>query len=167
MKLAAAETQQRKSDGVPLVTPSLRLMNPLAQDQDDLCVWRDHQSPDRSVIITSDKSADHLFVYDLQGRFVAIDPSAHCRGMWIFAMTFLSEIKKSIWWLLIKERTASNCDSIGLIAKTRELVAIDQGGIATGANYGGCLYRSSQDGRLYFFTTSKENGCEQIELTGK
>jgi 3-phytase len=163
-EVAAAETQQRKSDGVPLVTPSLRLMNPLAQDQDDLCVWRDHQSPDRSVIITSDKSADHLFVYDLQGDLlqsiqVPMPGNVDLR----YDIPFGNQ---KIDLVAVNQReNGFKLRLYRIDRETRELVAIDQGGIATGANYGGCLYQSSQDGRLYFFTTSKENGCEQIELT--
>jgi len=71
--------------------------------------------------------------------------------MWIFAMTIPFGNQK-IDLVAVNQRgeRPSNCDSIELIAKRRELVASIRGGIATGANYGGCLYRSSQDGPAVF-----------------
>ncbi|WDQ15211.1 phytase [Rhodopirellula sp. P2] len=162
--VAEAEPVKRDARQVPVVTSSLRLTNPEAKDQDDLCVWRDKQSPDRSVIIASDKSANRLFVYDLEGNLTqSIEVSKPGNIDLRYDVPFQGE---QIDLVAVNQREDGfKLRLYRVDRETRELNSIDHGGIATGPNYGGCLYRSAVDDRLYFFTTSKESGCEQIELS--
>ena len=51
-----------------VVNPTLTLNTPGVADQDDMCIWIHHSNKSLSTIITSDKGADKLFVYDLSGN---------------------------------------------------------------------------------------------------
>ncbi len=51
------------------LVPSLTLEDSQASDQDDMCIWI-HPTPSLSTIIGSDKAANKLFVYDLQGNTI-------------------------------------------------------------------------------------------------
>ncbi|WP_160168329.1 phytase [Novipirellula maiorica] len=163
-EVTSVKIKRRESDQVPIITPTLRLTNPLAQDQDDLCVWRDNQSPDRSLIIASDKSANRLFVYDLKGKLIqSVEVPMPGNIDLRYDVPFGNQ---QIDLVAVNQRAEGfKLRLYRLDRESRELVAIDHGGIETGPNYGGCLYRSSLDDRLYFFTTSKQDGCEQIELS--
>ena len=55
---------------VARVLPSMSLLAPGALDQDDMAVWVDHENRERSTIITADKGADRIFVYDLGGQLL-------------------------------------------------------------------------------------------------
>src|SRR4051812_12764514 len=50
--------------------PTVTLTTPAANDQDDMCVWVHPTNPGESTVITSDKHADKLFVYDVAGKLV-------------------------------------------------------------------------------------------------
>src|ERR671918_695982 len=53
-----------------IVSPSLTLAPPGIKDQDEMTFWLHASDLSRSTIITSDKSADKLFVYDLNGNTI-------------------------------------------------------------------------------------------------
>lgn len=160
---AEVAVKLRKTDQVPVAEPTLRLTNPQARDQDDLCVWRNHQTPEESLFITSDKAANRLFVYDLEGQLLQ-SVEVPMPGN-IDARYDVSLGGGRVDVVAVNQREQGTKLRVFRVnAKTRSLEAIDGGGIATGPNYGGCLYRSPKDGALYFFTTSKADGCEQIAL---
>jgi hypothetical protein len=52
---------------LPTYKPAVRLDSPEMKDQDDMCVWVHPTAPEKSSVICSDKSANALFVYDLEG----------------------------------------------------------------------------------------------------
>ncbi|QDT32957.1 phytase [Thalassoglobus polymorphus] len=159
------ETKQSmlKSNGVPVVEPSMRLLNPEAVDQDDLCIWRHPVDPALSTIITSDKSANRIFVYDLEGKLLSSHEVAKPGNIDIRGNFPLAGNRVDL--VVANQRD----DGERLVAfrvdpKTRELVRVDRGDLMTGPNYGGCLYHSLKTDRFYFFSTSEEAGTVQFEL---
>jgi myo-inositol-hexaphosphate 3-phosphohydrolase len=54
-------------DDVTSLSPTLQLVAPDTQDQDDMCVWIHPNDATQSTIIASDKSADQVVVYSLEG----------------------------------------------------------------------------------------------------
>src|SRR3989304_2274340 len=66
---------------ITVVTPVLELNAPGVVDQDDMCIWVNPNNKSLSTIITSDKSADKLFVYDLEGNVLqTIDVAGQMPG---------------------------------------------------------------------------------------
>ena len=61
--LRSAEEPKAKS-----IAATVRCADSGAQDQDDMCVWVHPAEPALSTIIASDKEADKLFVYGLDGK---------------------------------------------------------------------------------------------------
>lgn len=160
---AEADVSRRESDRVAMAKPTVRLLNPQAQDQDDLCVWRDHESPERSVIITSDKAAGKLFVYDLDGSLLHSVDVPKPGNVDLRRGVALGGDRVSL--VAVNQREAGyKLRVFRFDTESRQLVPVDGQGISTGPNYGGCLYYSRQNDRLYFFTTSEGHGCEQFEL---
>ena len=47
---------------------AVRLADPGIGDQDDMCVCIHPTNPEKSTVVTSDKKANKLFVYDLDGK---------------------------------------------------------------------------------------------------
>ena len=54
------------------ISPSLTLQAAEARDQDDLTFWLHPSDLSQSTIITSDKKANTIFVYDLAGRTLQV-----------------------------------------------------------------------------------------------
>src|SRR5205823_12590608 len=54
------------------ISPSLTLQAAEARDQDDLTFWLNPSDLSESTIITSDKKANKIFVYDLAGRTLQV-----------------------------------------------------------------------------------------------
>ena len=52
------------------VSPTLTCLAPQSRDQGDMCVWVHPADGSQSTIITSDKQANRLFVYDLEGKVI-------------------------------------------------------------------------------------------------
>src|SRR5262245_53382352 len=50
------------------VAPKLKCTASHSRDQDDMCIWVHPQDRSQSTIVTPDKKANMLFVYDLEGR---------------------------------------------------------------------------------------------------
>src|SRR5688572_21968819 len=57
------------------VTPSMKCSDRDSKDQDDMCIWVHPSDPSLSSIISSDKKANRLFVYDLEGRTLQSIPA--------------------------------------------------------------------------------------------
>src|SRR5262245_22812927 len=70
--LAQAITQKVKP-----VPATLACTAPQSRDQDDMCVWVHPADASQSTIITSDKKAKKLFVYDLEGKVIQTIPARH------------------------------------------------------------------------------------------
>ncbi len=145
------------------VKPAVTLLADEARDQDDLCIWVDPQDSRKSLVITSDKKANRLFVYDLAG-------------------TLLQELEaEKPGNIDLRQNVSLDGRTLSLVAVTirtngfrlqvyqvnpalRRLERIDAG-LSTVPNYGGCLYHSPSSGRIYFITTSEEGIVAQYDLT--
>lgn len=137
------------------VVPKLSLTNPAVQDQDDMCVWVHPEEPARSTVITSDKSAGKLFVYDLKGNVLQTVPVDGKPGN-IDSRDDFQLGEKTCSIVAFNERDRSAIHIYAVDPKTRHLSRVDDGAIATGLNYGFTLYRSPQSGALYGITVPDE-----------
>lgn len=134
-----------------------------ARDQDDMCVWVHPTEPALSTIITSDKEADKLFVYDLEGKAIQVIPAKHPGN--IDARYGFPLGKEKVDIIAFNQRDDPKILVYKVVVVTRQLERVDNDAITTGENYGGTLYRSTKTGRFYFVTTSKSGLLEQYELS--
>jgi len=154
------------------VSPALRLHNPQSRDQDDFCVWVHPQAPEQSLLITSDKAADAIFVYDLQGNLLQTVAVPQPGNIDSRHGVKLSGVKpdgaqqhgQALDLVVVNQRRGFQIVPFQVNPATRRLVRLNDTPLETGRNYGGCLYQSSHTGRLYFFCTSDHGPVEQYEL---
>ncbi|HEY2909688.1 MAG TPA: phytase, partial [Gemmataceae bacterium] len=152
-----------------LATPSQRLADPAIGDQDDMCVWIHPTEPSQSVVITSDKQANKLFVYTLDGKTIQSVNVRHPGNIDTRKGFPLDGAKVDI--IAVNLRDDHRLAVFKIDPGSRELSRIDDGKIATGENYGGCLYKSAKTDRFFAVTTSTSGRVAQFELkdngTGK
>lgn len=143
--------------------PTLSLNNPAAKDQDDMCVWIDREHPERSLVICSDKSANAVFVYDLNGALLQ-QVSVPKPGN-IDIRQGVGAPQGAIDLVMVNQRT----DGYRLVpfcvdARTRRLEPIPGETMTTGPNYGMCLSRDPESSQLFAFCTSETGTAEQHEI---
>jgi len=148
---------------VKSVAPTVRCADLNAADQDDMSVWVHPTEPALSTIIASDKEADKLFVYDLDGRTIQAISAKHPGN--IDARFSYPLGKEKVDIIAFNARDESKIMVYKVASASRQLERIDNDAITTSENYGGTLYRSPKTGRLYFVTTSKSGLIEQYELS--
>ena len=154
----------RASLGRTEITPRVTLATASIQDQDDMCVWIHPSDPSLSTIVASDKSANKLFVYDLDGNAIqTLDVPGQPGNVDIRYGFPLSGNLEDI--VAYNDRDQSRIVVLRVDATTRQLSRIDDGTLATGRNYGFCLYRSPITGRFHAFTAAKSGAIEQWELS--
>ncbi|MCI0343791.1 MAG: phytase [Planctomycetales bacterium] len=158
----ARETRSAEG-GVRSVPVAVTLLDPRAEDQDDLCVWVHPTDPSASTVIVSDKSAGRIFVYDLSGKALQSLEVPKPGNVDVRRGVRLGGRERDIvaWNQREGGYRIVVCE---VDLATRKLRRLDDGGIETSENYGGCLYASRSSGRLYFFITSKPGHVEQYEL---
>lgn len=144
------------------VNPVAEYCDPAARDQDDLCFWINPDNASRSTVITSDKKADAVFVYDLQGNTVQRF-STHKPGN-IDARHGFPLAGRQVDIVAWNERGTQTIVVCKVNPLTRQLERIDNGTIHTRDAYGGALYHSIRTNRFYFFATSKTGAVAQYEL---
>ncbi|MEZ6143824.1 MAG: phytase [Planctomycetaceae bacterium] len=159
----AATPKKRQGDNVMLAEPTTKLLNPAAVDQDDLCIWQDINSATRSTIITSDKSANCLFVYDLAGQLLQTIEVPRPGNIDIRSGFPLGGETVDLVVVNQQEEGDRLC-CFRVDRQSRELIRVDRGDIHTGSNYGGCLYHSLMTDKFYAFITSFDAAAEQYEL---
>ncbi|OHB72936.1 MAG: hypothetical protein A2Z25_24795 [Planctomycetes bacterium RBG_16_55_9] len=128
-----------------------------------MCVWVHPAEPALSTIIASDKEADKLFVYGLDGKALQAIWAKHPGNVDVRYGFPLGGEKVDI--IAFNARDDSKILVYKVAITTRQLERVDNDAISTGENYGGTLYRSVRTGRFYFVTTSKSGLIEQYELT--
>jgi len=144
------------------VGPAVQCRDARARDQDDMCNWVHPTDRALSTIITSDKAAGRLFVYGLDGRTIQTLPAGKPGNIDLRYGFPLGGKKVDI--VAFNQRSSGYGVGVYAVeAATRKLRRIDGGGVKSGPNYGGCLYRSRGSGKLYFITTSTST-VEQHEL---
>ncbi|MBX3178939.1 MAG: phytase [Candidatus Hydrogenedentes bacterium] len=147
------------------LTPALTLTNPDVLDQDDMCIWVHPTDPARSTIITSDKTAGHLFVYGLDGSLIQTVANVGKPGNIDIRNGFpLGGREVSI--VAFNERNDLKVHIYAVDPETRTIARVDDDAIQTGMNYGLTLYRSPRDGAFYAITVPNDTGgfVEQYRL---
>lgn len=145
------------------VSPRLVLSDPTASDQDDLCIRVHPDDPALSTLIVSDKFADRIFVYDLQGTMLQALPTSGTPGN-IDLVTDFPYQGSAIDIAVVNNRDRNRLMVYSVDPATRLLTRIDANDLDCADNYGLCLYRSRFDGSTYVFTTSKLGGIHQYRL---
>lgn len=148
---------------MPAFTPRMQLHHAGNRDQDDLCFWRNRLNPEHSLIITSDKKANLVTVYDLKGAVKQTIDVPKPGNIDIRCGVRLGDQSRDL--VVVNQRS----DGTRLLvfevdSGKRRLARLDRGDISTGPNYGGCLYLSCRSGLVYFVATSEEGTVEQHEL---
>jgi 3-phytase len=148
-----------------LVSPILELQTPEVVDQDDMCIWIHHNDKSLSTIITSDKGADKLFVYDLSGNVLqTIDVPGQPGNIDIRYNFMISGVPTDI--VGYNDRTNGTIVFYKVDRTTRELTFVSNfsdGGM-TGDNYGFCLYHSLAADKYYAVASSNSTQMKQWEL---
>ncbi len=148
-----------------VVKPELVLTHAKVVDQDDMCIWVHPSNPALSTIITSDKHAGILFVYDMNGKALQVIEGVGKPGNIDLRDGFdLSGKKTSI--VAFNERNELKVHIYAVDLETRKLSRVDDGAIQTGMNYGMTLYHSAKSGKFYAITVPNDTGgeVEQYEL---
>lgn len=148
-----------------VVTPKTTLTNEKALDQDDMCVWVHPGDPSKSTVITSDKTAGKIFVYDLAGKLLqAVDVPGKPGNIDLRHEFPLNGRKTAIVGYNERNHSAIHLYRVDVASRTLERV---DAGIRTGPNYGFTLYHSRSTGKFYAFTVSEDEGfgVEQYELS--
>ncbi len=147
------------------VTPALALEDPAIADQDDMCIWLNPDDPAKSVIITSDKKAIKLFVYDLYGNTLqTVTPPGKpgnidirynfpLNGQTVDIIAFNDRGNKEI--AIYKMNAATQ--------KLEFLNSFDAGNWPSEI-YGFTLYRNRTNDRFYAIASGKSGQLRQWEL---
>src|SRR3989454_5299470 len=133
-------------------------------DQDDMCIWVHPSDRSQSTVITSDKGANKLFVYDLAGNTLQTLPTPGKPGNIDVRYGFLLA-GHPVDIVVCNDRTNLTLLVYTVDPATRLLARVDTGGIGTGNNYGSCLYHSLRTGAYYAFTAATMGEIHQFQLS--
>lgn len=148
-----------------IVTPKLTLQDPQIDDQDDMCIWVHPTNPSLSTVIASDKGANKLFVYDLDGNTVQVVSVPGKPGNIDLRYRFPLG-GKNVDIVAYNDRDNKKVVVYQVDPDTRQITKADDGSINTGPNYGSCLYYSRKSGKHYAFTCAESGGgVEQYEIS--
>jgi len=132
-------------------------------DEDDMCFWLHPTDLSRSTVISSDKKARSLFVYDLEGHLLQAIASPEPGNVDVRYDFPLGGREVDI--VAFNDRETQRIRVYAVDPATRLLSRVDDDGISTGKNYGFTLYRSATSGRTYAFTGPKaETVVQEWEL---
>ena len=146
-----------------VVNPVVEFNAPGIVDQDDMCVWLHPDDNSLSTIIASDKSADKIFVYDLNGVVLqTIDISGYQPGNIDIRYNFsLAGQPEAI--VGFNRRNGSTLVFYKVNSSTRQLSFA--GSFSSGSNYGFCLYKSPVTQKYYAFSSSESSDIIQYEIS--
>ncbi len=147
------------------ITPTIKLIAEDSIDQDDMCIWIHPIESSKSTIITSDKTAEKIFVYNLEGK-VLQTLSIPKPGNIDVRYGFPLGGKKVDIVAYLQRKKGDRIIVFVVEPKTRQLIRIDDNSILTGKGVGGTLYHSRKTDKFYFIKTAYEDtgGIEQFEL---
>jgi len=130
-------------------------------DQDDMCIWIHPTNKSQSTIIASDKGANKLFVYDLDGNTLqTIDVPGMPGNIDIrYNFDLNGELTDFIGY---NDRSSSTLRFYKINKDTRDLSYISS--FSSGSNYGFCLYRSFITGKYFAFSSNSSSDIKQYEL---
>jgi 3-phytase len=140
------------------------LHNDAVADQDDLCFWTDPKDPTRCRVIVSDKKANLVFVYSLDGKLTQSVEVPKPGNIDIRHGVALGGQVTDI----VAVNVRADGWKVRLFAvdpASQQLVPIDAGGISTQPNYGSCLASDMQKKKFWYISTSESSGVIQYEIT--
>jgi 3-phytase len=147
-----------------VVTPVLTLNAPGINDQDDMCIWISADAT-QSTIITSDKTAKKIFVYDLDGNVLqTISVSGKPGNIDIQYHFILSGVPTDIVGYNDRDNEAIVFYKIDPTSRQLSIVGSFDDGHLTNSNYGFCLYHSPNNGKYYAIASSNSTQMRQWEL---
>ncbi len=161
---SACSSDQQVVDDHNAIPPTSKLLDPQSRDQDDMCLWVHPEDPALSLIISSDKVANKLFVYDLDGQTVqTLDVPRPGNVDLRYDFPF-GDGQVDIVALNQRDQ-GFRIRVYAVDHMTRQLSRIDDNSIETGDSHGGTLFRSPVTRKMYFIKTSSDYGLvEQFEL---
>jgi len=154
--------ENRRTDRTGRPAPTAVCAADGSRDQDDMCIWVHPTDRAGSTVITADKAANRVFVYDLAGKVlqsVSVRKPGNIDLRYGFPLA-----GKTVDIVTLNRRSSDAIVVFKVDPATRRIERVDNGKIATGPNYGGTLFRSPKTGKVYFVTTAKGGTCEQVEL---
>lgn len=147
-----------------VVNPRLALRNPYIQDQDDMCIWI-HPDPSQSLIITSDKDAYELFVYDLSGKTQqSISVPGKPSNIDVRYNFPLAGEPTDIVAYVDRDNNDIVIYRVKMYTRKLSLLSRFDTGKWTREIYGFCLYLSPFSGKYYAFASDKSSRIRQWEL---
>lgn len=148
------------ASAAPVVSPSLTLNAAEMKDQDDMAFWLHPTDLAQSTIITSDKAANRLFVYDLEGRTLQSIPAQKPANIDTRYGFRLGNQRVDI--VAFNERGTEKLRVYKVDPASRRLERVDDGTIDSGPNYGFSLYKSAKTGKLYAFSSQEKSRLAQL-----
>ncbi len=146
------------------VPNSLTLVNDQANDQDDMCIWI-HPDAAQSTIISSDKAARKVFVYDLQGNTLqVISLSGKPRNIDVRYNFLLSGKRVDIVGF---GQDDSEVHFYTVDTTTRQLIPAGTFDSGMKSIYGFCLYHNQAEDKFYAMASVNSGSGElrQWELS--
>ncbi|MCH8033916.1 MAG: phytase [Bacteroidetes bacterium] len=148
-----------------IVQPVLTLDAAGSNDQDDMCIWIHPTDPSLSTIITSDKSTDKLFVYDLNGNVIQTIPVPGKPGNIDIRYNFLlSGQQIDIVGYNDRDNKEIVIYKVDPITRHLSLVNSFDAGTWPDELYGFCFYLNHNTDKYYAFASSKSGQISQWEL---
>lgn len=164
MAIAVTAADAADSLSSAIAESAVRLDHSDAGDQDDLCFWYDANEPARSLVITSDKKANLIAVYDLQGRLLQLANVPKPGNIDIRQDVDCDGTPRDL--IVVNQRTDGwKLALFEVNRKDRKLVRLDNGELKTGPNYGVCWYHNAKQRSLYAVVTSEKGTLEQYQVT--
>ncbi|BBM85562.1 phytase [Candidatus Uabimicrobium amorphum] len=158
-----------KKKGVT-VTSDFKYGDASAQDQDDMCIWIHPRDEKQSLIISADKEAHKLFVYDMSGKVLQTVPCYKPGNIDVRYNFPLGEKKIDI--VVTTTRRKKNIILVFQMDSENLLKRIDDGsGLLESVrsqrkSFGGTLYHDRTNNKFYFIKTDEDasQSVEQFEI---
>ncbi len=137
-------------------------------DQDDMCIWLHPEDPSQSLVITADKDADKLFVYNLDGESLAAhalpDRPGNIDVIYNFPLG-----GKLVDVVGFNTRSVNNA-RFGFFQIHPETLELDSIGYPRTTDwsdelYGFALYRSPNNGAFYAFGSDQSSRIQQYLMS--
>lgn len=148
------------------VTATMTLTASGASDQDDMAIWIHPSDTTKSLIISSDKVANKIFVYKLDGTLsqpaISVGEPGNIDIRYGFNLG-----GQNVDIVAFNERTTRKILVYKINAAGTGIEKVDNGNILNtlSPNYGFGLYKDQSTGKLYAITTQDNGGkIEQFEL---
>ena len=142
----------------------MELKAPGIADQDDMCIWI-HPAPAQSTLITADKDANKLFVYDLNGNTIQ-EVAVNGRPGNIDIRYNFPLAGETVDIVAFNDRDQTEIDIYKVNPSNRQLEFVNSFDAGNWPNeiYGFCLYQSPNSGKFYAIASGKSSQMRQWEL---